>query len=126
MINREKLVVGDYLQSDDGKFAFVDKILKDRIRVWIGQERHYLSDENLEFWSYGNPIKNNRIVSSQTFAIRFKQFLNWLPKNWVWSQPHYEEEFEYMSSVADHLLKYQIQTAKSKEEIEYLKRLNLL
>lgn len=126
MINKEKLVVGDYLQSDDGKFAFVDKILKDRIRVWIGQERHYLSDENLEFWSYGNPIKDNRIILSKTFAIRFKQFLEWVPTYWITSQPHYIEEFEFMDKVADYLLNYQIQTAKSKEEIEYLKQLNLL
>lgn len=126
MINREKLVVGDYLQSDDGKFAFVDKILKDRIRVWIGQERHYLSDENLEFWSYGNPIKDNRIILSKTFAIRFKQFLEWVPTYWITSQPHYIEEFEFMDKVANYLLNYQIQTAKSEEEIKYLKQLNLL
>ncbi len=126
MINKEKLVVGDYLQSDDGKFAFVDKILKDRIRVWIGQERHYISDENLEFWSYGNPIKNNRIVSSKTFAIRFKQFLDWIPKEFYMSGPHILEEYEYMQIIANHLLKYQIQTATSEEERNYLKGLKLL
>ena len=73
-----------------------------------------------------NPIKDNRIVSSKTFAIRFKQFLEWLPENWINSQPHYYEEYEYMKLIAKHLLKYQIQTATEEGEINYLKRLNLL
>lgn len=73
-----------------------------------------------------NPIKNNRIVSDETFAIRFKQFLEWIPEKWWKSQPHYCEEYEYMMDVANHLLKYQIKTATNEEEINYLKRLNLL
>ena len=72
-----------------------------------------------------NPIKDNRLVSSETFAIRFKQFLEWIPQNWWMSQPHYMEEYEYMMSVAKQLLNYQIQTATDEEEINYLKRLNL-
>lgn len=126
MINKEKLVVGDYLQSNDGKFAFVDKILKDKIRVWIDDKKDYILDNQLHHWSYANPIKDNRIILSKTFAIRFKQFLEWVPTYWITSQPHYIEEFEFMDKVANYLLNYQIQTAKSKEEIEYLKRLNLL
>ena len=125
-MNKEQLKKGDYLQSDDGKFAFVDKILKDRIRVWIGQEKHYLSDENLEFWSYANPIKDNRIVDSYTFAVRFKQILDWIPEKFYMSGPHILEEYEYMQIIADSLLKYQIQTVSDEEEINYLKRLNLL
>ena len=27
-----------------------------------------------------NPIKDNRIVNSKTFAVRFKQFLEWIPE----------------------------------------------
>jgi hypothetical protein len=42
------------------------------------------------------------------------------------SGPHILEEYEYMQNVADSLLKYQIQTVTDEEEINYLKRLNLL
>lgn len=42
------------------------------------------------------------------------------------SGPHILEEYEYMQAVSDQLLKYQIQTAIDKSEIDYLKRLNLL
>lgn len=73
-----------------------------------------------------NPIIDNRIVSSETFAVRFKQFLEWIPKEWWMSQPHYYEEFHYMKHVADKLLKYQIDTAADEGEVNYLKRLNLL
>lgn len=72
-----------------------------------------------------NPIIDNRIVTSETFAIRFKQFLEWIPKEWWMSQPHYYEEYKYMKYVSEELLKYQIETATNKEEIDYLKRLNL-
>lgn len=73
-----------------------------------------------------NPIINDRIVCDKTFAVRFKQFLDWIPQSWVWSQPHYEEEFEYMKYVAEVLLKHQIETATDEKEINYLKRLKLL
>lgn len=72
-----------------------------------------------------SPIIDNRIVNSETFAVRFKQFLEWIPKEWWMSQPHYYEEFEYMKSVANQLLSYQIQTASNEEEINYLKKLNV-
>ena len=73
-----------------------------------------------------NPIIDNRFVNDYTFAVRFKQFLDWIPKNWWNSQPHYYEEFKYMRTVAEKLLKYQIETATDAEEIKYLKKLNLL
>lgn len=73
-----------------------------------------------------NPIIDNRIVNSETFAIRFKQFLEWIPEKWWMSQPHYYEEYEYMKHVTEQLLEYQIKTATNKEEINYLKRLNIL
>ena len=73
-----------------------------------------------------NPIIDNRIVSSKTFAVRFKQFLEWIPEEWWMSQPHYYEEFHYMKNVADKLLKYQIETVTDENEIDYLKRLELL
>lgn len=125
-MNKEELRKGDYIQSDTGVDAFVDKILPTKVRVWIDDKKDYILDNQLHHWSYANPIKDNRIVDSKTFAIRFKQFLEWIPQSWVWSQPHYEEEFEYMQIIANHLLKYQIQTATDEEEINYLKRLELL
>ena len=69
-----------------------------------------------------NPIKNNRIVSSKTFAIRLKSFVENVKVNDSCS----EEEKEYLLNVSNQLLKYQIQTATDEEEINYLKRLNLL
>ena len=124
-MNKEQLKIGDYIQSDLGTKAFVDKILKDKIRVWINNQKIYILDEQLHHWSYGNPIKEGRIVESMTFAIRFKQFLEWSPKEFYMSGPQILEEYEYMKYVADSLLKYQIQTATDEEEINYLKRLNL-
>ncbi len=125
-MNKEQLKVGDYLQSDTGQFAFVDKILPTKVRVWINNQKDYILDEQLHHWSYGNPIKDNRIVGSVTFAVRFKQFLDWIPKEFYMSGPHILEEYEYMKYMADHLLKYQIQTVKDESETNYLKRLNLL
>lgn len=123
-MKKEQLQIGDVIQLGETK-AFVDKKLVNKIRVWINNERTYIPDNELENWKYANPIEGNRIVSSYTFAVRFKQFLKWIPKNWWMSQPHYFEEYEYMMDVADRLLKYQIQTATDENEINYLKRLNL-
>jgi hypothetical protein len=125
-MNKEQLKVGDYIQSDSGKFAYVDKILPTKIRVWIDNQKDYILNEQIYHWSYANPIKDNRIVNSKTFAVRFKQFLDWIPKEFYMSGPHILEEYEYMQAVSDQLLKYQIQTAIDKSEVDYLKRLNLL
>lgn len=125
-MNKEQLKVGDYIQSDSGEFAYVDKILPTKIRVWIDNQKDYILDEQLYHWSYANPIKDNRIVDSFTFAVRFKQFLDWIPENFYMSGPHILEEYEYMKDIADSLLKYQIQTVTEDSEINYLKRLNLL
>lgn len=125
-MNKEKIKVGDILESNEGIIAFVDKILPKKVRVWINRKRDYILDEQLQHWKYANPIKDNRIVSDYTFAVRFKQFLKWIPKEWWMSQPHYYEEFEYMKWVAESLLKYQTQTACDEYEIKYLKGLNLL
>ena len=124
-MNKKQLKKGDYIQSDSGKFAYVDKILPTKVRVWIDDQKDYILDEQLHRWSYANPIKDNRIVNSKTFAVRFKQFLDWIPKEFYMSGPHILEEYEYMKYVADSLLKYQIQTATDEEEINYLKRLHL-
>ena len=125
-MNKEQFKKGDYIQSDSGKLAYVDKILPTKIRIWIDGQKDYILDEQLYHWSYANPIKDNRIVDSYTFAVRFKQFLDWIPKEFYMSGPHILEEYEYMQAVSDQLLKYQIQTAIDKSEINYLKNLNLL
>ena len=125
-MNKEQLKVGDYIQSDFGKFAYVNKILPTKVRVYIDDQKDYILDEQLQHWSYGNPIVDNRIVDSKTFAVRFKQFLDWIPKDFYMSGPHILEEYEYMQIIADNLLKYQIQTATKQEEIDYLKRLKLI
>ena len=123
-MRKEQLKKGDKIQSNSGQTAFVDVIFPNRVRVWSEGAKFNISDEELENWSYANPIIDDRIVSSKTFAIRFRQFLEWIPENWINSQPHYYEEYEYMKSVANQLLKYQIQTVTDKEEIDYLKRLS--
>jgi hypothetical protein len=120
-MNKEQFKKGDYIQSDSGKLAYVDKILPTKIRVWIDGQKDYILDEQLYHWSYANPIKDNRIVSSKTFAIRFRDFIKDVQVN----DPASEEEKEYLLDVANQLLKYQIQTATDESEINYLKRLNL-
>ena len=69
-----------------------------------------------------NPIIDNRIVSSKTFAIRFRDFIKDVRVN----DPCSEEEKEYLLNVANNLLEYQIETVTNEEEINYLKRLKLL
>lgn len=126
-MNKNTLQIGDILESDEKNLAYVNKIFPDKIQVWSKEyKKEYISDEKLQHWKYANPIKENRIISSYTFAVRFKQFLEWIPKSWWMSQPHYYDEFEYMMNVANQLLKYQIQTVTEQEEINYLKRLELL
>ena len=100
----------------------MDQILPTKVRVWINDQKDYILDEQLHHWSYANPIKNNRIVSSKTFAIRFKHFIEDVKVN----DPASEEEKKYLLNVSDQLLKYQLQTVTDEEEINYLKRLNLL
>lgn len=125
-MDKEKIEPGDIIISNSGIKAYVDKILPSKIRVYINNQKDYILKEQLHHWSYANPIKDNRIVDSKTFAVRFKQFLDWIPKEFYMSGPHILEEYEYMQIIADHLLKYQIQTATSEEERNYLKRLKLL
>lgn len=125
-MNKEQIKHGDILESDTGTIACVRKVIDSGIRVWINNEKDIILNEQLHHWKFANPIKGNRIVSGKTFAVRFKQFLEWVPKKWWMSQPHYYEEYEYLMYVAQHLLDYQIQTAKDELEIDYLKRLGLL
>ena len=125
-MNKKDLKFGYRIISDSGQLAFVDKILPTKVRVIIDRKKDYILDGQLFHWNFANPIIDNRLVSSYTFAVRFKQFLKWIPKEWWMSQPHYYEEYEYMELIADELLNYQIHTATDENEIEYLKRLELL
>lgn len=68
-----------------------------------------------------NPIKNNRLVSDQTFAIRLNNFLKDLQVNDASSF----EEKEYFQTVANDLIRYQCLTASEKEEINYLIMMNV-
>lgn len=68
-----------------------------------------------------NPIKDNRIVNDTTFAIRLKSFIDKVDVCDCMG----EEEKEYIQHVAVKLIKYQVETATDKEEVNYLKRLGL-
>ena len=68
-----------------------------------------------------NPIKENRIVSNFTFAVRLKSFFKSVTLASAWL----EDEKEAMLNTVNELLNYQIETVTDKEEIQYLKRLNL-
>lgn len=65
-----------------------------------------------------NPIKENRIVSDKTFAVRLLSFL----KSVQVADACSEDEKESMINYAKKLLKYQCETATDEEEINYLKR----
>lgn len=103
-----------YIVDPNYKDNYVKVILNDK--CWALLNKDWLS-----IWRFANPIKDNRIVSSKTFAIRFKNFIKDVQINDACS----EEEKEYLLNVANQLLEYQIQTATDESEINYLKRLNL-
>jgi len=65
-----------------------------------------------------NPIINNRIVKDKTFAIRLLGFAFDI----TCSDACSEDEKESMISYSSSLLKYQIETATDKDEIDYLIR----
>lgn len=63
-----------------------------------------------------NPIKNNRIVNDQTFAIRLRDFIKEVEVNNAMD----DEEQQYLYRIADNLLKYQVETATDELELKYL------
>lgn len=63
-----------------------------------------------------NPIKDNRIVNSKTFAIRLRDFIRDTQVNDAAS----DEEKCYLLNVAQSLLDYQIETAIDESELRYL------
>ena len=126
-MNKSDVKIGKSIENIEGDIAYVDKILKNgRIRICMNGKREYLLEESLQYWKPMNPIRNGRIVNDITFAVRFKQFLKWIPENWWMSQPHYFEEYEYMMMIAEELLEHQINTVTDENEIKYFKNLNLL
>ena len=126
-MNKSDIKIGKSIEDIEGNIAYVDKILKNgRIRICMNGKREYLLEESLQYWKPMNPIRNGRIVNDITFAVRFKQFLKWIPKNWWMSQCHYFEEYEYMMMVAEELLEHQINTVTDENEIKYFENLNLL
>lgn len=66
-----------------------------------------------------NPIKDNRIVSDMTFAVRLCGFLDDISVADACS----EEELDYLRSVATKLLTYQFQTTTEEDELDYINRI---
>lgn len=125
-MNKEQLKKGDIIECNGITAYVVDPNYKENyVKVNLGNTclaRVLINKDWLSIWNFINPIKDNRIVSDETFAIRFKNFIKDVQVN----DPASEEEQEYLLSVANSLLKYQIQTVTKDSEINYLKRLNLL
>ena len=57
-MNKEQLSIGDYIQSDSGKLAYVDKILPTKIRVWIDGQKDYILDDSFLSSSPYGPFNN--------------------------------------------------------------------
>lgn len=112
---------GELLESNTGKIAYVKEVLEDKLKVLINGKKEIILNTDLSNWSYINPIKDDRIVSDTTFALRFKHFLERIPQEFILSHPMLYEEYDYMLHVAKRLLKYQIQTVTDEYEIKYLK-----
>lgn len=125
-MNKEQLKKGDIIESCGIMAYVVDPNFNDNyVKVNLGntcRSRVLINKDWLSIWKFISPIKDNRIVSNKTFALRFRNFIKDVQVNDVAS----EEEKEYLLNVANQLLKYQIQTVTDESEINYLKRLNLL
>lgn len=125
-MNKEQLKKGDIIECNGIMAYVVDPNFNDNyVKVNLGntcRARVLINKDWLNIWKFVSPIKDNRIISNETFAIRFRNFIEDTQVNDACS----EEEKEYLLDVANQLLKYQIQTATDEEEINYLKRLKLL
>lgn len=121
----KQLKKGDIIECGGIKAYVVDPNFgDDYIKVNLGNScraRVLINKDWLSIWHFVNPIKDNRIVDSKTFAIRFRNFIKDVHVNDACS----EEEKEYLLEIANQLLEYQIKTATDESEINYLKRLNL-
>ena len=121
-MNKEQLKHGDYIEKGNLVAYVIDPDWKNSVKVSINGTKLLIPFDWLNDWNIANPIKDNRIISDETFAIRFKTFI----EETEVSDPCSDDEKDYLLNVANRLLKYQIQTATDKSEIDYLKRLNLL
>lgn len=125
-MKKEQLKKGDIIECSGITACVVDPNFNDNyVKVNLGntcRARVLINKDWLSIWNFVSPIKDNRIVSNETFALRFRNFIKDVHVNDAAS----EEEKEYLLNVANQLLKYQIQTATDESEINYLKRLNLL
>ena len=125
-MNKEQLKKGDVIECSGITAYVVDPNFNDNyVKVNLGntcRARVLINKDWLLVWNFVSPIKDNRIVSNETFAIRFRNFIKDVHVN----DPASDEEKEYLLNVANQLLKYQIQTVTKDSEINYLKRLNLL
>ena len=125
-MNKEQLKKGDIIECNGITAYVVDPNYKENyVKVNLGntcRARVLINKDWLSVWNFVSPIKDNRIVSDKTFAIRFKNFISDISVNDACS----EEEKEYFLNVSNQLLKYQIQTVTDESEINYLKRLDLL
>jgi len=125
-MNKEQLKKGDIIECNGITAYVVDPNYKENyVKVNLGntcRARVLINKDWLSVWNFVSPIKNNRIVSNETFAVRFRNFIKDVHVNDACS----EEEKEYLLNVANNLLNYQIQTATDEKEISYLKRLKLL
>lgn len=65
-------------------------------------------------------IKDNRIVSDKTFAVRFLSYLMDNYRGGAFGHPMDEEEYEYMIHVAIRLLKHQVETCPEEEKSYFI------
>ena len=123
-MNKEQLKHGDLIECCGITAYVLDPNYKNNyVKVLLNSvTKALLNKDWLDVWTFVNPIKDNRLVNDGTFAIRFKNFIEDIQVN----DPCSEDEKEYLLTVADRLLSYQIQTVTDESEINYLKRLNLL
>lgn len=113
---------GDIIENGELLAVVLDTNCKNNtIKVSIKGSKLLISKDWLNDWDIANPIKNNRLVSDKTFAIRLKNFVENVRVN----DPCSEDEQKYLLKIANRLLRYQIETVSDKEEINYLERLNL-
>lgn len=127
-MNKEQLKHGDRIECCGITACILDSNYRNEgnfVKVCLNGNydcKALINKDWLNIWKFVSPIKDNRIISNETFAIRFRNFIKDTQVNDACS----EEEKEYLLDVANQLLKYQIQTATDEEEINYLKKLKLL
>ena len=122
-MKRNQIKRGDFIEKENLTAAVLDPNWKNLgVKVSIDGTKVLILNDWLDEWNVSNPIKNNRIVSDKTFAVRFKNFIE---KAQI-IDACAEDEKEYLLNIANRLLEYQISTAISNDEINYLKRLDLI